>query len=56
MYKLGVTKSMWYGMFNLVANLFVFGSMVVIIYLGSYLFKEGKISIGDITAFLLYMM
>jgi ABC-type multidrug transport system fused ATPase/permease subunit len=53
---MGVLKSMWYGGFQFIANFFVFGSMCVIIYLGSYLHSIEKIEIGDITAFLLYMI
>jgi ABC-type multidrug transport system fused ATPase/permease subunit len=30
--------------------------MVVIIYVGAYLTREGKITVGDNTSFLLYMM
>lgn len=55
-YKFGYKKAMWYGYFNFVANLFIFGSMVAIIFVGSQLYKEGKITLGDITSFLLYMM
>ena len=55
-YKFGYKKALWYGYFNFIAQLFVYGSMVVIIYVGSLLYKEGKISLGEITSFLLYMM
>jgi len=38
-YVLGRYKSYWYGVFNFVANFFGYGSMCVIIYLGSYLYE-----------------
>lgn len=55
-YHQGYIKALWYGAFNFVAQLFVFGSMVVIIYLGAHLYLDGKISLGEITAFFLQMM
>jgi len=39
-----------------VANFFVYGSMAVILALGAKLYQEGKITIGEITAFMFYMM
>lgn len=53
---MGYTKSLWYGVFNFVANFFVFGSMAAILVLGAQLCKDGKLTVGDITAFLFYMM
>ncbi|CDW80051.1 abc transporter b family protein [Stylonychia lemnae] len=55
-YKYGYYKSFWYGIFNFFANFFVFGSMAVIVGLGSKLYQDGEITIGEITAFLFYMM
>ncbi len=37
-YDLGYKKAVWYGAFNFVANFFVFGSMAVILALGSELY------------------
>lgn len=55
-YDLGYKKAFWYGVFNFVANFFVFGSMAVILALGAKLYEEGLITIGEITAFMFYMM
>lgn len=53
---MGVVKALFYGAFNFIGQFFVFGSMAVIIILGAKLQKDGNISIGDITSFLLQMM
>ena len=37
-YKYGYKKAVWYGVFNFFANFFVFGSMAVILGLGSKLY------------------
>eukprot|EP00347_Sterkiella_histriomuscorum_P001240 403372791 len=55
-YQLGYKKAFWYGIFNFVANFFVFGSMAIIVGLGANLYQKNEISIGEITAFLFYMM
>lgn len=36
-YNVGYTKAVWYGVFNFVANFFVFGSMAAILVLGARL-------------------
>jgi ABC-type multidrug transport system fused ATPase/permease subunit len=36
-YEIGYQKSIWYGLFNFVANFFVFGSMAAILVLGAKL-------------------
>lgn len=55
-YQVGYHKAFWYGIFNFVANFFVYASMAVILGLGAKLYQDGKITIGEITAFLFYMM
>jgi ATP-binding cassette subfamily B protein len=55
-YDIGYQKSKWYGLFNFVANFFVFGSMAASLVLGAKLCEENKLSIGEITSFLFYMM
>lgn len=55
-YEIGYKKSLWYGLFNFVANFFVFGSMAAILVLGAKLCEDGKLTIGEITSFLFYMM
>jgi len=55
-YDIGYEKAVWYGIFNFVANFFVFGSMAAILIVGAKLCEEGKLSVGEITAFLFYMM
>jgi ABC-type multidrug transport system fused ATPase/permease subunit len=55
-YEIGYQKSIWYGLFNFVANFFVFGSMAAILVLGAKLVEHNKLTIGEITSFLFYMM
>ena len=55
-YEIGYYKAVWYGVFNFVANFFVFGSMAAILVLGAKLCEDGKLTVGEITAFLFYMM
>jgi ATP-binding cassette, subfamily B (MDR/TAP), member 9 len=55
-YDMGVVKAIWYGFFNFFANFFVFGSMVAILALGAKLCADGELTVGEITAFLFYMM
>jgi ATP-binding cassette subfamily B protein len=55
-YDIGYSKAVWYGAFNFVANFFVFGSMAAILIAGAKLCQDGKLTIGEVTAFLFYMM
>ena len=55
-YYQGYVKAIWYGFFNFFANFFVFGSMAAIFGIGAKLCNENKLSIGQITAFMFYML
>ncbi len=55
-YHQGYLKAVWYGFFNFFANFFVFGSMAAIFGVGAKLCSEGKLSIGQITSFLFYLV
>ena len=55
-YLLGVYKGKWYGAFQFIANFFGYGAMCIIIYIGAILYRDGKIELGAITSFLLYML
>jgi len=55
-YHQGYIKAIWYGFFNFFANFFVFGSMAAIFGVGAKLCNDGKLSIGEITAFMFYMI
>lgn len=55
-YNIGYTKAVWYGFFNFIANFFVFGSMAAILVLGAKLCEQGVLTVGEIVAFLFYMM
>ena len=56
MYHQGYIKAIWYGFFNFFANFFVFGSMAAIFGVGARLCSENKLTVGEITAFLFYMI
>jgi ABC-type multidrug transport system fused ATPase/permease subunit len=55
-YNLGYRRTMVAGCFGVMIEVIIFGSLITIIYTAAYLFKEGKLNIGDLTAFLLYLM
>ena len=55
-YHQGYIKAVWYGFFNFFANFFVFGSMAAIFGVGARLCSQGKLTIGEITAFMFYMI
>lgn len=37
-YDIGIVKAVWYGIFNFVANFFVYGSIAGILMLGAHLY------------------
>lgn len=55
-YDLGVKKALLFGGINFMGQFFVFGSLAVIIVLGAKLYEDEKISLGDITSYLLQML
>lgn len=55
-YKVGVKKSFWQAIYTLLTQALLYGSMAAVIYVGSKLFENGEISIGQISTFLFYML
>lgn len=55
-YEIGYYKAFWYGVFNFVTNLFIYGALCGILALGAALVNSGDITIGAVTAFLFYLI
>ena len=55
-YDLGVKKSYWYGGFSAFVSVLLYSSIAGIICVSAQLYKHGLISVGAISAFLLYMI
>jgi ABC-type multidrug transport system fused ATPase/permease subunit len=55
-YEYGKLKTLWYAFFQFITSLFVFGAMAAIFAIGTSLVKEGLLTIGQITAFMFYLL
>ena len=55
-YALSKEKNLYSGGFGFVIQILLFGSMVGVMYVSMLLYKKGELSIGSISAFLLYML
>lgn len=55
-YKVGVIKTVWYGIFNFVATFFVYTSVAITLILGAKLYEDGVMTLGDVTSFLFYLL
>jgi len=55
-YRLGYNKACAYGIFMWFTQIFVYGCIIAILLVGAKLIQEGHLSIGSITAFLLYLI
>jgi ABC-type multidrug transport system fused ATPase/permease subunit len=55
-YQWGRTKAMWSGVFQFAVQVCLYGGMCILIYVSSILYQRDMISIGQITAFLFYMI
>jgi len=55
-YNYGVIKAKWAGLFSFVVQVLLYGAMAGVIYMASVQYENGKISIGQITSFLFYMI
>ena len=55
-YGFGKLKTLWYAFFQFFTNLFVFGAMAAIFAIGTSLVKDGQLTIGQITAFMFYLL
>jgi len=55
-YGWGRLKTLWYAFFQFFTNLFVFGAMAAIFAIGTSLVKDGQLTIGQITAFMFYLL
>ena len=55
-YKLGLKAACFGALFAFLTTLLFNGLFSIIVYYGSILAKDGKITVGQITAFMLYMI
>ncbi len=55
-YEYGKLKTLWYAFFTFFTNLFVYGAMAAIFAIGTALVKEELLTIGQITAFMFYLL
>ena len=55
-YALCKEKDWWMSGFGLLVQILLFGSMVIVMYVSTLLYQNGKLSIGAISSFLLYML
>jgi len=55
-FGLGRQRAILQGVFGLVVQILLYGSMVAVMYVASLLYQNGKINIGSISSFLLYML
>jgi len=55
-YDVGVKKMMYYALFSLMVQILLYGAMAAVIYTAAQLYQNDKISIGEISAYLFYML
>lgn len=55
-YSIGRKKAIFDSIFAFLTTFMLYGAMAAVIYTASRLYEEGKISIGEISAFIFYMM
>lgn len=55
-YEYGKLKTLWYAFFQFTTSLFVFGAMAAIFAIGTSLVRDGLLTIGQITAFMFYLL
>lgn len=55
-YEAGKTKGYYQALFGFVTQLLLYGAMATVIYVAAKQYEVGKISIGEISSFLLYML
>ena len=55
-YDWGKAKSIWYGFFSCFVQVLLYGSMVGVIAMATWLYSEGKLNIGLISTFMFYMI
>lgn len=55
-YEMGLKTSIVYGFFTFFTQWAMYACMSVIAFYGNHLYSQGKISIGNISSFLLYMI
>lgn len=55
-YQWGVQKSKWYGVFSCFVQILLYGSMVGVMAMATWLYSREKINIGFITSFMFYMI
>lgn len=55
-YDWGIKKSYWYAFFAAFVQVLLYGSMVGVMAMATYLYSEGRISVGVITSFMFYMI
>ena len=55
-YQAGKEKSIYQAIFAFVTQILLYGAMATVIYVAAKQYENGKISIGEISAFLFYML
>lgn len=55
-YNIGVKKTVYSSLFALFTQLMLYGSMAAVVYVGSILYQDEKITIGEMSSFLFYMI
>ena len=55
-YNISVKKTVYSALFALFTQLMLYGSMAAVVYVGSILYQDEKITIGEISSFLFYMI
>ena len=55
-FKIGVKQSFFNAFYQLISKALLYGSIAVVVYVGSHLYRSGDITIGQLSTFLFYML
>jgi ABC-type multidrug transport system fused ATPase/permease subunit len=55
-YEAGKKKALYQAFFSFLTQILLYGAMAGVIYVSSLLYEDGKISIGEISSFMFYML
>ena len=55
-YGIGKERSIIYGIFMLAATIFLFGSILAVLWYGATLVVDGEITVGNLTSYVMYTL
>lgn len=55
-YKWNVLRGIWGGLLMTIFGSLIYAVLVLIIWIGTFFYKDGDITLGELTSFLLYLI